>query len=358
MKNVLRACVVFALLLANASASAQTPQQRIESAIADLRAAAAAEEKSNPQWKDFGADLTARIGDAERDLRAGRLYSAVEFVGRSRIFLEANRSGARAAKEGMEGFQSEWNKAHSANPTNVKFVVTPDSTDAAIVRAFSQSAQLRGPVLITAAKSYAEVTSAESGFYYLGEGGANVAWSRAVRVFDLPVTGAPWQARSLQTELAVLQGKVNALFKPPLSQDKHPVFIRLNSTLKFAEELNDAGLYYGALQQYLDATQTFTSLQASGESLPDVAALRATANEAAERLSKSRQDASIALFFVQRAQSLLASDQPAEAYVRSAAAILNGVVPAYDATLAPAPTLAAAPTQRVVDITLVRWPFT
>src|SRR5690242_20361785 len=117
MKNVLRACVVFALLLANASASAQTPQQRIESAIADLRAAAAAEEKSNPQWKDFGADLTARIGDAERDLRAGRLYSAVEFVGRSRIFLEANRSGARAAKEGMEGFQSEWNKAHSANPT-------------------------------------------------------------------------------------------------------------------------------------------------------------------------------------------------------------------------------------------------
>ncbi len=357
MKSVLSKSALFVLLLST-QAWAQTAQQRLETAVSDLRTAAAAEEKANPQWKDFGADLTTRIGDAERDLRAGRLYSALEFVGRSRIFLEANHSAARAVQEGMEGFQSAWEPAHVANPENVKYVETAGSTAPAIVRAFSQSARLRGPVMIGAAKSYADVTSAESGFYYLGEGSANLAWSRAVRTFGLPVTGTPLQTRSLQTELAVLQAKVNALFKPPLAQDKHPVFIRLNSTLKFAEELNDAGLYFGALQQYLDATQTFTSLRDSGEKIPDVEALRSAATQAADRLARSPQDASIALFFVQRAQSLLSLDQPAEAYVRAAAAILNGVLPAYEATLKPAPVLASTASQHIVDITLVRWPYT
>lgn len=358
MKSVGRALTSVVLLLTAMCVAAQTPQQRLEKAIADLRSAAAAEEKSNPNWKDFGSDLTARIGDAERDVRAGRLYSAIEFVGRSRIFLAANHSATRAAKEGMAGFESEWQKAHAAHPENVKFVVTANSTDPAIVRALSQSAQLRGPVLIGAAKSYAEVTSAEPGFYYLGEGGANIEWSREVRTFDAATTGAPWQARSLQTELAALQAKVNALFKPPLAQDKHAVFIRLNSTLKFAEELNNAGLYFGALQQYLDATQTFTSLQASSEKTPEVGALRSAAVEAGERLSRSPQDPSIALFFVQRAQSLLSMEQPAEAYVRAAAAILNGVIPAYEAVLKHAPALAASPAQAAVNITLVRWPYT
>ena len=356
MKRAL--CALFVVWMTAVAVSAQTPQQRIESAIADLRAAAAAEEKSNPRWKEFGADLTARIADAERDVRAGRLYSAIEFLGRSRIFLDANRSASRAATEGMEGFQSVWARAHAANPDPVKFVATGNSTDPAIVRALSQSAQLRGPVLISAAKSYAEVTSAESGFYYLGEGGANVAWSREVRGFPLPASGTPWQARSLHSELAALQAKVNELFRPPLSQDKHPVFIRLNSTLKFAEELNNAGLYFGALQQYLDATQTFTSLQASAEKLPDIDTLRSAAAETGERLAKARQDPSIALFFVQRAQSLLSVEPPAEANVRTAAAILNGVLPAYEATLKAAPPIAATPAQHVVDITLVRWPYT
>ena len=346
------------LLFAVHTAVAQSSQQRIETAIAELREASAAEEKINPKWKDFGPDLTARMGDAERDLRAGRLYSALEFLGRSRIFLEANRSAARAAQEGMTGFTPVWQKAHAGNPANVKYVATASSTDPAIVRALSQSARLRGPVLIAAAGSYAEVTDAEAGFYYVGEGEANVAWSRAVGTFNMRTSGRPWQARSLSPELVALQAKVNDAFKPPLAQDKHALFIRLNSTLKFAEELNAAGLYFGALQQYLDATQSFTSLRTAGDKPPEPQGLRDALSEAAARLGKSSQDPSIALFFVQRAQSLLEADQPSEAYIRAAASIVNGVLPAYDAVLKSAPTVTDSAVPRVVDVTLVRWPYT
>src|SRR3954468_10518498 len=90
---------------------AQTPQVRIQDAISATRAAATEEQKTNPGWKDFAADLTGALDRAEAAAKSGRLFLSVEELKQAKAVLSANHSAARAAKEGMEGFEKAWEQS-------------------------------------------------------------------------------------------------------------------------------------------------------------------------------------------------------------------------------------------------------
>ena len=348
---------IFMLGLAAQFAAAQASEARIEAAITAARAAATDEQNSNPSWKEFGPDLLSALERARAARESGRLYLALEELGRARTILTANHFAARAAKEGMGGFEKAW-EAERAQRERVKVVSHRDTpTSPAVVLALVESAQSRSPTLLSAAKAYAGVTNAEAGFYYLGQSVADAEFAAAAPTFGLRATSKRLRVRSIANSLAALQARVNDAFRPPRSIDKHPAFIRLNAALKTATELNDAGYYYGALYHYLDATQLFSTLMASDTAAPAAEPLRAELTSAAGRLAGMQEDASVALLFVQRAQALLAPEKPEEAAVRRAAAIARDVLPAYENALKN-PAAAPGSVARVVDVTLVRWPYT
>ena len=166
--------------------------------------------------------------------------------------------------------------------------------------------------------------------------------------------------RSLAPELEALQEKTNAAFQPPRSIDMHPRFIVLNSTLKFARELDSAKAYAGALYQYLDAVRNFGMLDPT---VPDAAKQAALRNSVAEEMKKaaaSKRDDSITQIFLERASGWLNKTDgaaPSSDEWRAIQAIVEQVLPAYNAALKP-----AAPLQqragRTATLTLVRWPYT
>ena len=352
-----RPLLILILLVLATHVAAQAPADRLRNAIESARSTAAAEEKSNPSWKDFGPDATSLLDSADKQLTAGRLHYVLDQLTRAQVLLSAGHSQGRAAAEGMAGFQAAWKKAEWEIDAPRKTVRDSSSPAPALVRAIVESARLKSRTLIHTSKAYAEVTGPAAGFYYLGEGEGNAGIARTASSYALAVTGAAWNARSIAPELVALQSRVNDSFKPPIAQEKHSTFIRVSAALKFAEELDAAGLYSAATLQYLDALQMFTSLISTGQPQPEAQKLRAALAEASDRLRHSGQDASLALLFVEKGEAFLSDPAPDEPHVRGAAAVVSAVLPTYDALLQ-RPVAASQKQARVIDVTLVRWPYT
>jgi hypothetical protein len=152
-----------------------------------------------------------------------------------------------------------------------------------------------------------------------------------------------------------------AVYRPPVSVDRHAEFIGASSALKEARELEAAGLRRGALLRYLQAAARFQPLRrrpARYDSVRTPAALRAL--EA--RMSDERRDHGIGRLFLEVAAADLA-DTARGATHAIAAGIAEDVLPRYFAAIAPAPAVAAGragPIGRApqVTVTLVRWPYT
>jgi hypothetical protein len=160
--------------------------------------------------------------------------------------------------------------------------------------------------------------------------------------------------------LQVLQRKTNAAFQPPQSIDLHSRFIALNSQLKLAQELDATRFYAGALYAYMEATRHYGMLREPPLDATKQAALKQELAAERKKLAASSGDNSLALLFLERAESRTAhpdgSAPPADEW-RGARVILDQVLPAYYAALKPAAPLERA-SGKTVDITLVRWPYT
>jgi hypothetical protein len=132
----------------------------------------------------------------------------------------------------------------------------------------------------------------------------------------------------------------------------HPTYIRASAALKQARSLADHGAVEGALFEYLVSRYLFAPLR--GAAGVDVTPDRVAAARAA---LPGAEDHSIAELFLQFAEEGLASGNAD--LRRGAAAVLEDVMPAYRAAIAPAATTATPANGHAgVTITLVRWPFT
>ena len=136
-----------------------------------------------------------------------------------------------------------------------------------------------------------------------------------------------------------------------MQRANHPSYIQASAALKQARSLNDAGHYAGALLEYLLSRYLFAPLrgpEASAATSARIAEVRGTLDPMV--------DHSIAELFLQFADEGVAGDN--EARRRGAAAVLDDVVPAYLASLAPPAVTTSAEPPAQTTITLVRWPFT
>lgn len=310
--------------------------------------------------------------DTERDLKsaldaldAGHLYVGLETLLRVEDFLQGARfaaeRGAEIKKGGMPAFQATWDKQSlELTAFHREFQAASWSHAPAAVRALAEAAATRVTPLLEGGLGFATATGPQDGVFYLGEAQGEAQFARLCARLPLRRKGAPLPLRSLLPELESLQAKTNAAYQPPRSVELHPRFIALNSTLKMAQELDAAQLYAGALYEYLEATRHYGMLAMAPLADAGKAALKKDMAAARQKLDTAKDDNSVALIFLERAEAQTAhpDGSPASADEwRSARVIVDQVLPAYFAARKPASPLRQV-AGNTVNITLVRWPYT
>jgi hypothetical protein len=199
---------------------------------------------------------------------------------------------------------------------------------------------------------YGRNTTPESGLFYLGTAQAQEELSALCRALSTASSLQAPAIRRIDAELDGLEATLLALYRPPASIERHSEFIGASAALKEARELNGAGLRYGALLRYLQASLR-VALLAPPAGL-DAAALAEHLRQADAQLSGG-VDHTVGRMLLERAQMEAAKSPGAVPPI--AAAVVADVLPRYLAALAPETPRPARPAPQVT-ITLVRWPYT
>jgi len=316
------------------------------------------------QMAELAKNINGLATDTKTAVKAGRTYLGLETLGRAYDLAgglyEAQEKDA-AAGNSLSAFESEWGKVNlELTALDEKARGRDWSKSPAAVRALAETAQGRTLTLMEGGRGFATATKPSDGLFYVGEARGEADFSAFLYKLGTSRPGAAVRLRSVLPEIEALQGKTNAAFQPPRSIEMHPRFIALNSTLKFARELDSARDYAGALYMYLEAVRHYGMLEATAAEGEKQARLRNTLNEELNKNSASRNDDSILRIFLERVSGYLnkpEGEAPTGDEWKATQVVLEQVVPAYYAALKP-----AAPLQqragRTATLTLVRWPYT
>ena len=345
-------------------ASGRDPKLQIKAEIDRLQHSLKAKPVSDPDFSSVNSMVDDALKGAVEALDSGKPYLSLEKLLQAEDLLQGARileEKSEAVKSGFPAFEAEWEKT-SKNLAALDQEARQRNWARAPValEALSESAQGRSIPLLEGSRGFATSTKPRDGLFYMGQAQGVAAFAKFASTVSLTKSPASFPLRSYLPELQKLQEKTNAAFKPPRSIELHSRFIALNSTLKLAEELDAQKSYAGALYQYLEAARHFGMLDAAPLDTAQQSALTAGIASARKRLAASRQDDSLALLFVERAESQIAHSDgsaPAADEWRSARVILDQVLPAYFAARKPASKILQV-SGKTVDITLVRWPYT
>jgi hypothetical protein len=351
----------------------QSAPAKVEAEINHLRKSLAAKPDSDPQWKDAKIAIGKVLQQASDDARDGRLYVSLErlsdALGSFRgIERSAEKTDDELLKGGLPGIETELKKARlELAASDQRSRQEAAANFPAVIRALSEKAEGEAANLIEGGRGFAvindsadadRVNNFSSALYYVGSAEAQSEVAAFYESLGLPRNAAPFPPRSVSPELQRLQERATAAFQPPRSVEHHADFIRLNATLKLAGELDAAQRYAGALYQYLNALQQFGMLDAVAPNAAKQSELKRDIEKMRHELSASKQDSSIAQLFLERAEARLAkSPSPSDDDWKTAAIIVEQVLPAYSAALK-SPPPQDRPATAGVTVTLVRWPYT
>lgn len=302
--------------------------------------------ESRPAQDQLRQQVLPALARAEEALGQGKRLLAIQRLIAAREDLAiAAYMGQRTAEQrkDMAAFEAEWKRMGDA------LLASPPTTGdlhPAAVRALAEAALPQVRNYYDASLDYGRNTMPDQGLYYLGAAQAQREAVELLRTLSTSSSRREPPVRSLRPEIDALESEMLAVYRPPVSIDRHGEFITASSTLKEARELDEAGLRYGALLRYLQAALQFAPLR--GSSPPAKASDKALA----ARLSKGDVDHSIGQLFLEAAQAHLAANSSA-----TAAAITSDVLPRYFAALEPGRPQEPGPAPRVT-VTLVRWPYT
>ena len=304
-------------------------------------------EASGATPDDQKAAPAARLERAKAALDAGRALLALYLFempwesAKAWTFVKASSAVATP-----EAFANTWTAAGEPRP-----VPAPrGGRRPVLVDAIASAAEARGATTYHASRPYGEDSGLAGGLYYLGESHAVMRFAAMARSLEWPAAGPAPPLRSLAPELSALDTEMTTAYET-MEPANHPTYIVASAALKQARTLNDHGHYAAALLQYLLSRYIFAPLRGP-------AAREATAARIADARTSlpAGVDQSIAELFLQLADEGVSGSVPAQR--RSAAAVLEDVLPAYRAAIAaPSITTASAPAARTT-ITLVRWPYT
>jgi hypothetical protein len=342
-----------AVLALNVCAFAQIPADKVRAELDRLTVDAAKVDWSTPEAKDSKPSFDGALARAKAALDYGRAYQALEEISRVRRAL-AGAKNPPASSVNLTGFEADWKKASVELPPRVATRPVLAKSPAAI-RALAEAAVGETPVLVEASRAYASVTDASAGYYYIGQAKADVEELQFLTSLNV-AEKRKYSYHSILPELQKLQSQVIAAFQPPRSIDKHPDFIRLNSTLKRAFELDASKLYAGAMHQYLSSVQQLGMMEMTAPEGDARDAVRKKLEALATELARANSDSSLAELYVQRGLAQLDSVESTADNWKTANVILSQVIPAYSEALAS--NAKPQDAKKLITVTLVRWPYT
>jgi hypothetical protein len=340
-------------------------RSQIKAEIESLRQSLQRQSLTDPDLPDVNKMIEDGLKEAADALTSGRVYLSLELVAREWNLY----SGARAVvdrkpevvKGGLPTFEKAWNR------TSLRVASLNESVKDAdwnliplAIRALAESAEGKTQPLLEGSRGFATSTTPKDGLFYLGQAQGEAEFAAFCKRLSVAHRGSPIVLRSMLPELRALQEKTNAAFQPPRSIELHSRFIALNSTIKLADELDASRSYAGSLYQYLEAIRHFGMLSLMSLDAAQQAQLKRAIEALHAKFDASQQDDSIGQLFLQRAEAQVArpdGSAPSIDEWRSAWVIVHEVLPAYAAAKLPASPLRRS-SDKTIDITLVRWPYT
>ena len=328
------------VLVAVSAGGADEPSVSLQRELARVRSQIGA---SVPEGER--AALLQRLDRAEAAVKAQRTYQAFYLLEAPYDSAAAFAFVASASAQRPHDFVKQWTDLGAPKPHSGKPGRVPAALDA-----LAEAAEDRGPATYLASRPYAEDSGMEAGMYYLGESHAVMNYAAFVRAGQWPAVGRRPRFRSFASELEAFDREMTTSYET-MARANHPTYIRASAALKQARSLNDHGALEGALFEYLLSRYLFAPLRGPADAdatRERIAAARATLPAA--------EDHSIAELFIQFAEEGLSSGSAD--LRRGASAVLEDVVPAYRAAIAPTAPAVTSHANAAVTITLVRWPFT
>jgi hypothetical protein len=318
-------------------------------------AADTASDERSVQVRQVVAPVLAQAGEA---LAHGRRLYALLRLSAARQNLAAQAWCSEHPEDGrtQEALEAAWQRLGpqllaGAPPAPGKALA---GVQPAAVRAMGEAAIPQVRVYYDASLEYGRATDPGAGLFYMGEAVAQQQFVALCRALAEPAAAEP-AFRSITPELEALQGEMLAVYRPPVSIDRHSEFIGASSALKEARELDVRGFTRGALLRYLQAVLRFQPLRPVPPAF-DAAATPARLAGYEARLREGGVDHSLGRLFLEAAQADL-GDTTVTAKHATAAAIAEAVLPRYFAALEPAKPRPTVPPAKVT-VTLVRWPYT
>ncbi|HEY6148374.1 MAG TPA: hypothetical protein VIZ69_11770, partial [Thermoanaerobaculia bacterium] len=313
------------------------------------------ENKSTDEnWTQVKQAVEPVLSRASKALEEGQRSLALLRLERARVNLAASRyvqSRPEAERTDIAAFEREWARMGKVLAADRKRV-SPGALDAihpAAVRAIAEASMPQIKTFYDASLEYGRATTPQYGLFYVGNAAGQRDFVAFCRTLSEPRTARAPALRPLSADIDALETELLAAYRPPASIDRHSEFIAASATVKEANELDQAGLRYGALLRYLQAAQRLGPLRATASVPADDAAIAKSLAEYEARLAAARDDESIGRLFLDAARSDLAEPQGSRSISK---AIVSEVFPRYFAALAPLPP-APPKVEPRVTVTLV-----
>jgi len=358
------ALLAFATLTFLPSADAQDAKQQITQQIDRAEKRIQSGPDSDENWKESKPNLLKTLAAARESVSSGRmLFGLIQLnvVVTDLTGLESIGGNPEIVRGGTAAFEKEWKRAdldlakYGQRYRDGRWDGKP-----AALRAVAEASWVESRALYEASKPYAAATQVQYGLYYLGRSRGNAEYSLFCLGLNLTSAKPAPTYRSLAPEIEVLQNRVIAAYQPPASIDHHQEFIQLNAAIKTAKELDAAKLYFGSLYKYLDAVRMLALLDAKTPDTQSASELADEASSLRKDFAAATVDDSIGEIFVQRADAALdafRADNKDIARLKAARVAIETVIPAYLAAIEK-PLPAVVPAGHIINVTLVRWPYT
>ena len=288
---------------------------RLKDALAALKLPAAEAE-----------NFSSLLSRSERAAQSGHVFLSLhilQYAAPSIAGSEYLKSKAEIAKGGQTAFEQEWQRFGTELAARQRKLIVAQHLPLAVQAIIERSLTQVQPNY-QASRLYAAETSVENGLYYLGlvKGQLDfVTFCRGLK-FDAPAIAKP--LRSFAPELATLEKEVLDAYRQFDTPEQHSAFIRVNSSLKVAQDLERERRYSGAWLQGLEARRALTAMSASSAENHTAAGLRAQSENFRAQLLNSQTDHSIGWLYWQMAEAALATDDLKQANV-----VLHHVLPLY-----------------------------
>lgn len=267
-------------------------------------------------------------------LNSGRVFLSLYYlqpVHLAVVTSEYHRSKAEVIKQGLEGFEAEWNNLGSQLAAREKGYASESRKKPAAAMALAEASLTQVYPYYQSGHLYGLNRTVDEGVYYLSRSSGYLDFALFCRQLHFKKPRAALKLNSLESELQAMEDETLAAYKQSEDKDLRQ-FITTNVSLKSAADLNHEQRYFGALLKYLDACMALKLLKAKAPNPAQVEVLKGQLAAFGKRLSSGDVDHSIGLMYWEMAQRALqpsADDEIGEPELKRALVVLDEVLPRY-----------------------------